>query len=101
MNKNILIINEYAGSPYHGMTFRHYYLAKEWINKGYNVTILSASYSHNFKNCPIVDDNKLVTDEKIDGINYIWMKVPKYNDSFDKKRVLKWFYFALFSYKIR
>jgi len=25
MSKNIWIINEYAGSPYHGMEFRHYY----------------------------------------------------------------------------
>lgn len=48
--KTIWIINDYAGSPYHGMVFRHYYLAKEWVKKGYNVYIISATYSHYFKN---------------------------------------------------
>jgi len=27
-NKTLWIINEYAGSPYHGMEFRYYYLEK-------------------------------------------------------------------------
>ncbi|WP_303701882.1 hypothetical protein [Flexistipes sinusarabici] len=45
-NKNIWIINEYAGTPYHGMTYRHYYLAKEFTTKGYDTTIITASYSH-------------------------------------------------------
>ncbi len=48
MPKHIWIINEYAGSPYYGMEFRHYYLAKELIKLGYNVTIISATYSHLF-----------------------------------------------------
>lgn len=47
---NIWIINEYAGSPYHGMEFRHYYLGKEFLKQGHNVTIISASYSHLFRN---------------------------------------------------
>ncbi len=92
MNKTIWIINDYAGSPYHGMVFRHYYLAKEWIKLGYNVYIITASYSHYFKNLPQI--NSAFTFEKIDGINYIWVKVPHYNNSTDKKRVLKWFVFT-------
>ena len=50
MSKNILIINEYAGSLEYGMTFRHYYLAKEFIKQGHDVTIATASYSHFLKN---------------------------------------------------
>ena len=52
MNKTIWIINEYAGTPYHGMEYRHYYLAKELIKLDYDVTVVSSSYSHLFKNLP-------------------------------------------------
>ena len=91
--KTIWIINDYAGSPYHGMVFRHYYLAKEWIKKGYEVYIISATYSHYYKELPPSD--RIYNFEKIDGINYIWIKVIKYKDSIDKKRVFKWFIFTL------
>lgn len=90
---NIWIINEYAGSPYHGMEFRHYYLGKEFVKLGHNVTIISASYSHLFRNPPNI--NKYFTLEKIDGIKYLWIKVPKYEKSTDKRRVLKWIVFSL------
>ena len=92
MKKTIWIINDYAGSPYHGMVFRHYYLSKQWVKKGYEVYIISATYSHYFKNLP--PSNHMYNFEKIDGINYIWIKVPKYENSTDKKRVLKWFVFS-------
>lgn len=92
MPKNIWIINEYAGSPYHGMEFRHYYLSKELIKQGYDITIISASYSHLFKSTPSTKGE--YTLEKIDGINYLWIKVPKYKFSASKKRVLKWFIYT-------
>lgn len=90
---NIWIINEYAGSPYHGMEFRHYYLGKEFVKLGHSVTIISASYSHLFRNPPRTEDR--FTLENIDGINYLWVKVPKYKKSTDKRRVLKWLVFSL------
>jgi len=43
--KRIWIINEYAGSPYYGMEFRHYYLGKEIVKFGYKVNIISSNYS--------------------------------------------------------
>jgi glycosyltransferase involved in cell wall biosynthesis len=85
--KNIWIINEYAGTPYHGMEYRHYYLAKELIKLDYDVTVVSSSYSHLFKNLP---KNRK---ENIDGVNYLWLKTFNYGNSHNKKRVLKWFYF--------
>ena len=74
---NIMIINHYAGSDYYGMEFRPYYMAKEWIKLGHSVTIVSASYSHLRKNNP--DVQKDLQEEIIDGIKYVWIKVPKYN----------------------
>ncbi|MCG3672271.1 glycosyltransferase family 4 protein [Aliarcobacter butzleri] len=93
MSKNILIINEYAGSPSYGMTFRHYYLAKEFNKKGYETTIISASYSHFLKKIPEMN-GETFKDEKVDGVNFIWIKVIKYTKSFDKKRALKWLEFT-------
>jgi hypothetical protein len=70
--RNIWIINQYAGSPKHGMTFRSYSLAKEFIKK-HKVTIFSASYSHVMSQPPEV--HKASTRENIDGIDYLWQKV--------------------------
>ncbi len=91
MNKNIWIINEYAGTPYHGMEFRHYYLGKELVKLGNKITVVSSSYSHLFKNLPT---NRK---DKIDGVDYLWLKTFNYGNSHNKKRVLKWF---LFMFKV-
>lgn len=99
MKKNIWIINEYAGSPYHGMTYRHYYLAKELHTLGYNVTIITASYSHFLTEKPDMKARTYLTEE-IEGIRYVWIKVIEYDRSFDKKRILKWFDFTLKLYKV-
>jgi len=92
MSKCIWIINDYAGSAYHGMEFRNYYFAKEFVKLGYKVYIISATYMHLFKKFPKSDQT--FNFENIDGIDYIWVKVPKYKSSTDKKRVLKWFVFS-------
>ena len=42
---NILLINHYAGSPAHGMEYRPYYLAREWVG-GHSVQMVRPSYSH-------------------------------------------------------
>jgi glycosyltransferase involved in cell wall biosynthesis len=76
------------------MTFRHYYLAKEFIKLGHETTIATGAYSHFLKKFPSME-NKTYKEEDIDGINYIWIKVIKYKQSFDKKRVYKWFEFML------
>lgn len=73
---NILLINHYAGSDYHGMEFRPFYMAREWKKKGHNVTILGADFSHLRKNNPVIE--KDFQEEIIDGITYVWVKTPKY-----------------------
>lgn len=87
--KVIWIINQYAGSPFHGMTFRTYYLAKEFVKKN-EVNIFSASFTHVMSKPPNVMKN---TSEVIDGINYHWIKVFKYAQSKSITRVLSMLYF--------
>lgn len=74
---NILLINHYAGSPHHGMEYRPYYFAREWVRLGHQVTIVAASYSHlRSRNPPC---GGLSTVELIDGIRYIWLRTPAYS----------------------
>ena len=73
---NILLINHYAGSPRHGMEYRPYYLAREWVRSGHAVTIVAASFSHVRQRQPEVGAQPL--EEQIDGIGYRWLPVPAY-----------------------
>jgi glycosyltransferase involved in cell wall biosynthesis len=73
---HIQILCHYAGSPYHGMEYRSYYLAKEWIKMGNSVTIVASTQSHIRTNNPQYKNK--VTEEIIDGIKYIWIKTRKY-----------------------
>jgi len=71
------------------MEYRHYYLGRELVKQGMDVTVVSASYSHLFHRLP-------ESGQKImDGVRFRWVKVPRYKDSHSKKRVLKWFVYFL------
>jgi len=74
---NILLINHYAGSPDMGMEYRPYYMAREWIKLGHNVTIVAASFSHLRSKQPHITSS--LQEEDIDGIRYIWLKTPSYS----------------------
>ena len=73
---NILLLNHYAGSPRHGMEFRPYYLAREWVRAGHKVQIVAAAYSHVRARQPEVGDTPV--EEVIDGIAYRWWPAPRY-----------------------
>ncbi len=73
---NIFLINHYAGSEKHGMEYRPYYFAKEWVKKGNNVCIAASSFSHVRIVQP--DVKTKITSEVINEINYCWIKSPRY-----------------------
>ena len=72
----VLIIAHFAGSPTHGMVFGHYFLAREWVRRGHDVTIVAASFAHTRYRQP--DVTGLLTEQSLDGIRYIWVRVPHY-----------------------
>jgi glycosyltransferase involved in cell wall biosynthesis len=74
---NILLINHYAGSVHHGMEYRPYYLAREWVRAGHKVTIVAASASHVRTQAPQMGRRARV-EETIDGIDYVWLAAPPY-----------------------
>jgi len=72
----ILYLNHYAGSPRHGMEYRPYYLAREWVRSGDQVAVLAADYSHLRQKNPSLTAEHV--QEDIDGIRYHWFKTPTY-----------------------
>lgn len=89
---NILLINHYAGAPQYGMEYRPFYMAREWVRMGHNVTIIGANFSH------LRNQNPNKGKECIEGINYIWMNTPKY-DGNGIGRVLNMVSFILLLFK--
>ena len=89
---NILLINHYAGSIYHGMEYRPYYLAREWVNQGHRVTVIAASFSHVRSRQPEVKEQ--ICEENIDGIHYVWIRTPLYEGN-GLKRAMNIFSFTL------
>jgi glycosyltransferase involved in cell wall biosynthesis len=88
---NIMLINHYAGSCAHGMEYRPYYLAREWVRQGHKVTIVAASYSHVRVHTP--ETSGLLTEDKVDDIRYIWLRTPSYKGN-GIKRVFNIFIFV-------
>ena len=75
----ILLVNHYAGSPRHGMEFRPYYLAREWVRAGHEVMIVAASHSHVRAVQPGFEFARgQPVEELIDGIWYRWLPTPRY-----------------------
>lgn len=76
---NILYLNHYAGAPSYGMSFRTYYLSREWVRLGHKVRILGAEFSHVRARQPQRPiDAPSSWDESIDGIDYQWFATPQY-----------------------
>lgn len=72
----ILLINHYAGSKKHGMEYRPFYLAREWVKLGHDVRIVAASFTHLRTQAPTLTGE--FTQEEIERIQYIWLRTPGY-----------------------
>lgn len=95
--KTIWMINQYASTPETGFIGRHYYLAEELSKLGYRVYVIAASYAHSQSN-PVSVEGDYRIDTFNENFKFVWLKVPFYEKSTSKRRVLNWFEFA---YKIK
>ncbi|MET2984699.1 glycosyltransferase family 4 protein [Aureibaculum conchae] len=96
MVKTIWVINQFAGKQDSGWGERHYYFARYWVKKGYDVNIISGSFNHLFKVQPQVS-NKTFTTETIEkNITFCWVKIAKYNP----ESVFKLWSMMVFAFKI-
>ena len=91
----LYIINQYAYNPEIGDGSKYYYLAKEFVNMGHEVYLVSASYSHHVHSS--INQKKDVSIKFINGINHVYLKTLKYKKTTSFKRVINW---LLFSYKL-
>ena len=89
---NILLINHYAGSLRHGMEYRPFYLAREWVRLGHKVRIVASAQSHIRAQAPHLKGRARL-DETIDGVDYRWIATPPYRGN-GAARVLNMFSFV-------
>lgn len=89
---NILLINHYAGSLRHGMEYRPFYLAREWVRLGHRVRIIASAQSHIRAQAPHLDGQARL-DETIDGVEYQWFATPAYRGN-GLARVINMFAFV-------
>jgi glycosyltransferase involved in cell wall biosynthesis len=89
----IWIVNQYAGSPRHGMEYRHYHLARALVARGHRVVVITGTRSHLFTRPPEV--SRPFTLETIDGITYCWVAGPRYERAISLGRILNMVAFAL------
>jgi len=76
--KNIWIINQTAGKRDSGWGERHFFLSQYWVKKGYDVKIISGSYNHLFTHQPIIKKRWFTSEKVEEGIEFFWVKTPKY-----------------------
>ena len=82
----VWFVNQYAGSPIHGMEFRHYELGRELTALGHTVIVISGSYSHLFARQPTTTET--YTLENLGSLTYCWVKVPAYRRAMSVGRIL-------------
>jgi glycosyltransferase involved in cell wall biosynthesis len=88
----VWIVNQYAGSPQHGMEYRHYHLARSLAERGHDPVVVSGSRSHLFSAPPEV--SSVFTIVPVDGLTYCWVKVPPYERAVSLGRVVNMAAFA-------
>ena len=77
IKKNVWIMNHYATNMFKNRGGRHYYFAKNLIDRGYDVTIFCASTIHNSYGSIDMGQNKYIIDS-VDGIKFVFVKTSNY-----------------------
>jgi len=80
-NKNIWVFRQYSDPP-DGHWTNHYDLFREFIKKGYRVTIFSSSFSHFSRKDERLEKDEIVKEKYYGGIRFLFIKTtPYYNNN--------------------
>lgn len=92
MKKNVWLINQYLCTPeLNGDDHRHSLLAEEFIRKGYDITLITSSFSH----VPIRENKFKGLFKVLDGdIRTLLIKGNKYKSTQGISRVFSWLIFC-------
>jgi glycosyltransferase involved in cell wall biosynthesis len=74
------------------MEYRPFYMSREWIRLGHQVTIIASSFSHVRTHQP--ETVGWCTEEPVEGVNYRWLKAPSYEGN-GLRRILNMLAFVL------
>jgi glycosyltransferase involved in cell wall biosynthesis len=99
-NITVWVVNQFAGTLESGWGERHFYFARNWVESGINVKIISSSYNHMFKKN--IEVKGLYKEDKFQNIPFVWLNTPRYNPR-SWKRFLSMliFSFNFFIYALR
>ena len=91
--KTVWIINQYSSTPETGMGGRHYYIAQELAKLGHKVYLIAGSYSHLLDKPHQFDDEYLI-ERMQENFDFVWVKLPWYDNAHSKFRIINEFNFA-------
>lgn len=95
---NILCISKYASPPnYSKMPARLFVLAKEFMNLGHKVTLITSDSNH-FAKFPETDE--IYNFETVENLPICWIKTKKYIKTASVARILSWFDFERKLFKL-
>lgn len=88
----IWMINQYSSTPETGMGGRTYYLGSELAKLGWNVVIIASNSHHLLRIKPKLKEWYKI--DNLNGLKFVWLKMPKYSNAHSKKRIFGWFKFS-------
>lgn len=79
----IWYLHHYAGAPSIGMSYRPYYLCREFNRHGYKAWVIGASF-HHLLHAPTTQEIP-VRQETLDDQDYLFLKTPRYQGNTPKR----------------
>ena len=75
---NIWILNHHALTPQMGGGTRHFDFAKELVQRGHQVIIIASSFHYSkHQEMKVYGESDFIK-EKLEGIDFVWLKTPAY-----------------------
>lgn len=87
-----IYLSKYASYSPYGLETRHFYISRELVKRGHEVTVYLSTSNHNLAHLP----TKLY--DNLDGINVCWIPTLQYKNAYGVRRIASWFHFE---YRLR